>query len=319
MVRIGFIGAGGIARHHVTHLLQYPDVQITAVVDPDTENADRLAERTGARVFGSTTEAIEHLDAAYVTTPPRVRIPIVRELAEAGRAILCEKPLAATVADALTLTAIVEEHGVPFMMGFMRRWHPPYRHLLDLAGDRERLGTPLQLFRQRLGHLPPGPGNWRADPDHLCGMTVESVSHDIDLFRWLGGEIVSARGEVLCSDPELPGFDDTLAATMRFSSGATGSLQVSWASRVQRNQCGLLGTRSAAVVSGAGMWSSEVLDVAGSVTMLARDDADDMGYRGETAAFLALLAGSGEEVPGVRDGLRTVEISHEILESSTAV
>jgi myo-inositol 2-dehydrogenase/D-chiro-inositol 1-dehydrogenase len=318
MVRIGFIGAGGVARHHVTHLLEHPEVQITAVVDPDVENASRFAERTGARVFASTGEAIDHVDAAYVTTPPRVRIPIVRALAEAGRAIFCEKPLAATVTDALALTAIVEEHGVPFMMGFMRRWHPPYRHLKELADDGERLGTPLQLFRQRLGHLPPGPGNWRADADQLCGMTVESVSHDIDLFRWLGGEIVAARGEVLCSDPELPGFDDTLAATVRFASGATGSLQVSWASRIQRNQCGVLGTRSAAVVSGAGMWSSEVLDVAGAVTDLPREDAEDMGYGGETAAFLAMLAGGSDPVPGVRDGLRTVEISHEILGSSTA-
>lgn len=316
MVRIGFIGAGGIARHHVAHLLEHDDVEITAVVDPDPENAAWLAERTGARVLASTAAAIPHLDAAYVTTPPRVRIPIVQALAEQGRAIFCEKPLAATVADALTLTAIVEEHGVPFMMGFMRRWHPPYRHLKELVEDGERLGAPLQLFRQRLGHLPPGAGNWRADADQLCGMTVESVSHDIDLFRWLGGEIVSARGEVLCSNPDLPGFDDTLAATIRFASGATGSLQVSWASLVQRNQCGVIGTRSAAVVAGGGMWSSETLDLAGSVAQLPREEADDLGYRGETAAFLALLEGTEAPIPGVRDGLRTVEISHEILASS---
>lgn len=316
MVRIGFIGAGGIARHHAAQLLARADVTVTAVVDPVPENAARLAELTGARVVASTAEAVPHLDAAYVTTPPRARIEIVRTLAEHGRAIFCEKPLAATVTEARELAAIVEEHRVPFMMGFMRRWHPPYRYLKALVDDPGRLGTPLQLFRQRLGHLPPGPGNWRADPAQRCGMTIESVSHDIDLLRWLGGEIVDARGEVLCSDPDLPGFDDTLAATLRFASGATGLLQVCWASRVQRNQCGVIGTRSAAVLSGAGMWSSEALDVDGAVRELPGEDAADMGYRGETEAFLSMLAGSDATVPGVHDGVRTVEISQAILDSS---
>lgn len=319
MVRIGFIGAGGIARQHLQQLRGRPGVEITAVVDPDPTNARAAADQTGAQIVSSPEEALPLIDAAYVTTPPRIRIEIVRTLARAGKAIFCEKPLAATVADARELTAIVEEHQVPFMMGFMRRWHPPYRHLKELGDDPARLGTPLQLFRQRLGYLPPAPGNWRADAEQRCGMTVESVSHDLDLLRWIGGEIVAAQGEISCSDPSLPGFDDTLAATLRFASGATGSLQVTWASKVHHNQCGLIGTDAAAVISGAGMWSSQHLDrgdASGSDAIPA-EEADEFGYAGETDAFLALVGGEPIAVPGVRDGLRTVEISHEILTSST--
>lgn len=91
---------------------------------------------------------------------------------------------------------------------------------------------------------------------------------------------------------------------------------MSWASHVQRNQCGVIGTRSAAVISGAGMWSSEVIDIAGAVEPAPADEVDDLGYRGETAAFLSLVRGRDTAVPGVRDGLRTVEISHAILASS---
>jgi predicted dehydrogenase len=319
MVRIGFIGAGGIARQHVKQLMEHDDVKITAVVDPDSNNARQLAARTGASIVESTAQALPLIDAAYVTTPPRVRIPIVTTLAEAGRAIFCEKPLAATVEDARELTEIAERYDVPFMMGFMRRWHPPYRHLKALAEDPDRLGAPLQLFRQRLGHLPPAPGNWRADAAQRCGMTVESVSHDIDLLRCFGGEVVTAQGEVVCSNPDLPDFDDTLAATLRFASGATGALQVSWASRVQRNQCGLIGSESAAVIAGAGMWSSHTLDLGADLgpQEVPADEADEFGYRGETEAFLRLLANDHPEpVPDVWDGLRTVEISHEILASS---
>lgn len=319
MIRIGVVGCGGIARRMASELQAHEGVQITAVVDPSSENAARLAELTGARAFRKLSEAIPHVDAAYVATPPRVRLQIIRSLAEAGRGVLCEKPLAATVSEAREISTIVGQHGIPFMMGFMRRWHRPYRHLKSLADDPERLGRPLHLYRQRLGYLRPQPGNWRVEPGQSCGLTIESVSHDLDLLRWIGGEITSARGEVLYSDPSVPGFDDTVSAVLTFASGAIGSLQVSWASRVQRNECGLIGSNEAAVISGPGMWDSTVLNLGSKSSDIPLDAADgeDLGYTGESDAFVRFIGGEQLSVPGVGDGLRTVEIAHEILQSTT--
>lgn len=323
MIRIAIIGAGGIARKHTAALRELDGAAVTAVLDLNRASAEDLAAQTGARAFPSLEDALPHFDAAYVLTPPRARVDVIRTLAEAGKAIFCEKPIAATLRDAAEIASIVDRAGAVFMVGFMRRWHPPYAPV-KAAIDAGELGTPIQLFRQRLGFLPQSKGNWRVDAAQLCGLTVESASHDIDLLRWLGGEIVSATGVVHESNPDLPGYDDSMVASLRFASGATGMLQVSWASRVQQNQLGVFGTQGADVISGSGLWASERLQRsragqdAPAVVGIDPAAAHDDGYLGENRAFLALLNGADADCPDVHDGLRTVEISHDILASSRA-
>ncbi len=324
MIRIAIVGAGGISRRHISALQELDGTSVSAIVDINQSSAEALADRTGARAFPSVDEALGHFDAAYVLTPPRARVELIRTLAQAGKAVFCEKPLAATLQDAAEIASIVDGAGTTFMMGFMRRWHPPYG-LVKHALENGELGRPIQLFRQRLGFLPQSKGNWRVDAAQLCGLTVESASHDIDLLRWLGGEIVAATGVVHESNPELPGYDDTVAASLRFASGATGMLQVSWASRVQQNQLGVFGTDGADVITGAGLWASERLQRSRSGQELPMSididpvQANDDGYLGENRAFLALLRGEEVAHPNVQDGLRTVEISHDILASSRAL
>ena len=322
MTRIGVIGTGGIARRHVQELIDIGDVAVTAVVDLDEERTRWVTELTGARYYPRVQDLLPHVDAAYVLTPPRARVDAIRVLAEAGKAIFCEKPLAASVEDARRIHEIVSATDVPFMMGFMRRWHPAYRSLRSLI-DEERIGRPLQYFRQRLGHLPQPQGNWRVDPGQMCGLTVESASHDIDLLRWLGGDVVAASGQVLESHPDLPGFDDTVNATLRFANGAIGMLQVTWASHVSQNQVGVIGDRAAAVISGTGMWRSERLTISGpgsSETAPRRFSAaegENEGYDGQTRTFIGLVRGEAQPHPGIADGLATVDLSHQILSSSS--
>lgn len=321
MIRIAIIGAGGIARKHVAALTELDDVVITAVIDTNEASANALIPHLGTRPFRTVQEALPSFDAAYVLTPPRARVQLIKTLAEAGKAIFCEKPVAATLRDAAEIASIVDRAGSLFMVGFMRRWHPPYA-AIKCAIDEGDIGAPIQFFRQRLGYLPMSKGNWRVDAAQLCGLTVESASHDIDLLRWLGGEIVSATGVVHESNPELPGYDDTMAASIRFASGATGVLQVSWASRLQQNQLGVFGTRGADIMSGTGMWASDFHyrsragETPQSCVAIDAAAANDDGYGGENRTFLALLRGDEVPYPNVHDGLRTVEISHDILASS---
>lgn len=321
MIRTAIIGAGDIAQKHLAALNEINDVVITVVIDTNQASASALAPRLGARSFRTVQEALPLFDAAYVLTPPRARVQIIKTLAEAGKAIFCEKPIAATLKDAVEITSIVDRTGSLFMVGFMRRWHPAYV-AIKRAIDEGDIGTPIQFFRQRIGYLPMSKDNWRVDAAQLCGLTVESASHDIDLLRWLGGEILSATGVVHESDPDLPGYDDTMAASIRFVSNATGVLQVSWASRLQYNQLGVFGTRGADIISGAGMWASDFHSSsrAGEAdpVCVAIDaaTANDDGYGGENRTFLALIRGEDVPYPGVYDGLRTVEISHDVLASS---
>ena len=323
MTRIGLIGAGGIARRHVEELSALEDVEITAVVDLDPVQARWVTDLTGAQFCKRIEDLLPLIDAAYVLTPPRARVEAISTLAAAGKAIFCEKPLAASVEDARRIHELVTAAGIPFMMGFMRRWHPAYARLRALI-DSEQIGQPMQYFRQRLGYLPQPHGNWRIDPKQLVGLTVESASHDIDLLRWLGGDIQTASGQIL-EEPDLPGFDHSVNATFRFANGAIGTLQVTWASYVSQNQVGVIGGDAAAVITGSGMWRSENITVASRDQPEQRSqtfssaEATDEGYGGQTRTFLALVRGEEPPHPSSADGLATVELSHQILMSSTTL
>jgi len=323
MIRIGIIGTGGISRTHVAMLEQRPDqARITAVVDLAPENAQWLVDKTGAKFYANVAEALGDIDAAIVTTPPRSRVDVIRTLAEAGKAILCEKPLAGTVEDARAIADIVNTTGIPFMVGFMRRWHPPYAELRALARSEE-LGRPLQFYRRRMGILEQQAGNWRVSSNQLTGFTIESVSHDIDLLRWIGGDIVEARGEVIESRSDLPGYDDMVVATLRFANGAVGILQIAWSAHIFENAVGVYGTEKAAVIDGEGFWSSDRLriksksDAKTTETTFAEADASEFGYGGQMDTFLALAYGENVDHPGVADGVASIEISSQILASSS--
>ncbi len=318
-LRIGIIGAGGIARRHVQELGALDGVRVTAVVDLDPARARRLAAVAGARVAGGLADALSDIDAAYVLTPPRARIPIVAALAAAGVPVFCEKPLAASVDDAEALAEAVTAAGTPFMVGFMRRWHPANLRLRDLLRSGA-IGEPVQFFRRRVGRLDLPPGDWRTDAAQLCGVTVESASHDLDLLRWLAGDIADATGVVSETRPDLPGYDESMAATLRFAGGATGVLQVSWRSGFARNELSVIGTEGTVVVTGDGMWTSRKFRVerGGEETIETLPDeiADDEGYRAQASAFVALARGEAVDHPGVEDGLATVVASHRILASA---
>lgn len=319
-LRIGFVGSGGIAHRHAEALARTGSAVVTDVVDLDESRAGWLTSQ-GARFHRSPDGLVGRVDAAYVMTPPRVRRDAIRTLAQAGIPIFCEKPLAATLEGAVEIARIVREHPVTFMAGFMRRWHTPNRAFRDLVRSGA-VGEPVQLFRQRIGRLDVPAGDWRTTPGQLCGVTVESASHDIDLLRWVAGDIVAASGHVSETRAELPGFDETMGATLRFASGASGVLQVSWQSRVARNALGVIGTLGTAVLEGPGLWTSATLTVATadgtSTRTFAAADAEDDGYLGQAEGFVRLVRGEDVEHADAEDGLATVEVSTRILRASAA-
>lgn len=317
--RIGLIGAGNIGAQHGRVLASLPGVEVAAVVDVDEARASDLAAEFGANGFGTVSEALSHMDAAYVLTPPRQRLDVIRTIAEAGKPIFCEKPLAASVADGEAIRNVVRETGVPFMMGFMRRYAPTMVRVKDVLNSGA-LGEIVQVSLQRLEKQVAPAGNWRIAPESLVGMAVESVSHDIDLLRWLVGDIARADGHVRNSSG-LQGFNDDLAATLKFENGAIGTLQVSWNSWLGLNTLGILGTSGALMIDGQGVWTFDRMrtSLAGgeqrSDEVIAEDEARDIGMTAESETFMAILNGGDVEYPGVDDGLATLVISNAITAS----
>jgi predicted dehydrogenase len=320
-VSVGIVGAGGIARTHAEILGNHERAEVVAVCDIDAERAQGLAESADAAAYtdhGTLLET-EDPDAVYVTTPPQARVDLVRDIARSDAAIFCEKPLATTVEAGRAVRDVVEDHDVPFMVGFCSRFAEPCRRLHALLDDGD-LGEPVQVFSTRAGYGVPAGDNWRTDPDQACGVTVESTSHNVDLLRWLGGEVEAASGQVTnVTHPEIDQFDDNVVATLQFADGPIGLVQNSWTSHVEYLRHGVVGTAGAAVVEGDQWWRLDRLtcvteaDQYPTTISFDSETATDMGYTGETDAFVRSLVDGTAPPVGLSDGLRALEISHEIL------
>ena len=148
-VRIGLIGAGGMGRAHLARIAGVlSGGEIVAVADINHEAAVSAAEPYGAKAYDSADELIDdpNVDAVLIATFGKVHAPDVIKAIEAGKYVLCEKPLATTAEDCIAIMGAEQKAGKKLVtVGFMRRFDAAYNEMKKV----------LERRRQRPG--PPGP------------------------------------------------------------------------------------------------------------------------------------------------------------------
>lgn len=265
-LRVGIVGAGHWAQEaHIPGFRSCDEVDLVALCDVDRARAERVASAAGIPAwYGSAQEmlASARLDLVGVVTPDDSHPADVRTAIAAGAHVLCEKPLAVTVADARTLAEAAAAAGVRTKVGFTFRAAPAAMRLRELVASGE-LGEPhlLTAFQQNAQFLDPArPFHWKMDPTRTGGgAIVEYGSHTLDLARWLMGEAtrVCATGRTLVPNrPSGEGgtrhveVDDSTAWLMEFARGATGICHAGWATvgRPPGLELRIFGSRGAAEV-----------------------------------------------------------------------
>ncbi|HEX6024850.1 MAG TPA: Gfo/Idh/MocA family oxidoreductase, partial [Solirubrobacter sp.] len=127
-VRIGVIGVGRIGRMHADLLArEVPGAAVTAVQDAHDETAREIAGELGATALASADDVLaSDVDAVAICTPTDTHTELVIAAAQAGKAIFCEKPVSLDLAEVDRALAAVKEAGVPFQIGFNRRFDPAH-------------------------------------------------------------------------------------------------------------------------------------------------------------------------------------------------
>jgi myo-inositol 2-dehydrogenase/D-chiro-inositol 1-dehydrogenase len=321
VVRVGMIGAGGIARTHSRNLRGIDGVEVATVMDPLRERAEALAAECDARAFADLEPLLDDVDAVYVCSPPTMHRAQVEAAAAAGKHVYCEKPIATTLDDGCAIAAALSSSPGRAMVGFNNRFRPAFRRWRQLIRSGE-LGAPLSSWILRMAPSMPAPyENWRTTPGLLCGITIESASHDIDLVRWALGEIGAVSASVSSSLPELEGFDDTLSAVLRVEGGPAVTLAVSWASAVSTSSRGFVGTGGAACLVGPDMWTVTELrwaraGEAETVEPIDPVEGEDLGYLAASEHFIECVREERDAEVTVQDGLVTLEVSLAMLTSA---
>lgn len=184
-LRIGMVGAGGVAARHVRVLGGFDHVRVVGVADPDDERATALAAACGASAWPHADALLdgERLDAVYVCVPPGAHGTVEERVLHAGLPLFVEKPLAADLATAERVARAAAAAGVVTGTGY--RW----RHLSTVARARELLADrPVRLaMAYWLDRVPPAP--WWPRRSTCGGQLIEQATHLLDLLRLLVGEV----------------------------------------------------------------------------------------------------------------------------------
>ncbi|GAB3567623.1 Gfo/Idh/MocA family protein [Spelaeicoccus albus] len=185
-MKIGLIGAGGIATAHLPAWVeQGHDVRVYTA---DGKAAD-LVGRFGGTVADSFDDVLAWCDAADVCTPTPTHRAIVEQAAAAGVHVMCEKPLARTSADARAAVAACAEAGVLLFPAHVVRFFPAYRAANE-AVQRGDIGAPGVLRFSRIAEFP-GRSGWYADEAQSGGILMDLMIHDLDQARRLAGPAAS--------------------------------------------------------------------------------------------------------------------------------
>ena len=226
MLSIGFIGCGGIARHHAVRLTAMRDVRLTAAADVSEKAAASFASDFGAAThFTDYWQLLrrDDIDAVLVCTPTFLHAAPVIAAARAGKHVFCEKPVAIKLSDAHRMAEACDKAGVLFTIGYVRRFDTQWGKLKEIV-QSGAVGRPV-IWRFAAGGKPGNP--WFRDKDKGGGPLMDGAVHNYDFALQIFGPAESVQASSLQLDETSVGAD-TASAIINFASGDQHTLIWSW-------------------------------------------------------------------------------------------
>jgi 1,5-anhydro-D-fructose reductase (1,5-anhydro-D-mannitol-forming) len=244
--RIGWaiIGTGLVADKFIAPALtQLPSSTLIGVTSRTRSGADDFAARHGGvKVYGDLAELLADPDvqAVYIATPNGLHPDEVQACAEAGRQVLCDKPLALNVADAQRAMQACEKAGVQLGMMFQARAYDGIRKARELVAQRS-IGD-VRIAHIEIGAGMPGLRGWRTDPA-LAGMgaTNNVGVHALDAVSFVLGES-PIEVTAMTSASEPGGLETTAVVMLRYPSGAIATASIAQSVTKPRYDLTLFGT-----------------------------------------------------------------------------
>jgi predicted dehydrogenase len=321
-LRAGIVGAGLIAGEHLAAYAATPGVRVVAVADPVADKAARLAARAGADdVAGLDELLVLGLDVVSICTPPASHADLTVRALEAGLSVLCEKPMARSLADAQRMVAAARTATGLLMIGQVSRFEPDHVQAKNLI-ESGALGQ-VQMMSHSMTTSMPGwsEGGWLTDPTLSGGPLVDLAVHSFDFLAW-AAESNAVRVQAVGRD--TPAGPNTYAlVTVRYASGAMALVESSWAHPASH---GFKLTAEFIGTNGRLNWSYDQIN--GGAMFLARgetrwfDPLGNRGFRTELGAFAdAVRAGRASPVPAEAGyaALRTALASLESVQTGETI
>ena len=243
MLNIGILGCGKIAQvRHIPEYIANKDARLVAFFDTDAQRTAEIAAKYGGKACASAKELLADstIDAVSVCVANHAHAELAIEALRAGKHVLCEKPMAVTLAECESMLEEAEKAGKRLLIGQnqrLARAHVKAKELVA-AGEIGRVVT----FRTTFGHggpetwsITPGKNTWFFDKTRAAmGAMADLGIHKTDMLRYiLGQDIVRTTARLLTldkrgADDQLIGVDDNAICIYETSGGAFGTMTASW-------------------------------------------------------------------------------------------
>jgi scyllo-inositol 2-dehydrogenase (NADP+) len=217
-IRVGLVGFGMAGRvFHGPLISSVPGLELAAVVERSTNNA---AQRYPGITTYRSLEALladPSLDLFVVATPSGTHFQVARQILEAGRNVIVDKPMSTTSAEIAQLISLAADKSVLLIPFFNRRWDSDFQTIQKLL--REGLLGRLVLLESRFDRWRPNPPSdrlWKEDPSQGGGVLLDLGTHIADQALTLFGKPESIAADVLC-EREWARANDAFTLRLRYS------------------------------------------------------------------------------------------------------
>jgi predicted dehydrogenase len=254
--RVAIVGLGMAVTPHAQSLVDLEDrVEVVAAFSRSAQKRDAFAKKFPFPVTGDFSAIADDktISAVLVLTPPNAHFEMVRPLAERGKHILLEKPVALTTPRAIELVAFCRNADVTLGMVFQHRFRPASKRLAQrisegALGEVAAASVAIRWWRPQSYYDEPGRGTMARDGG---GVLITQAIHTLDLFLSLAGPVAEVAAFAGTSRVHRMESEDICGAALRFGNGALGTLDATTASypgfpeRIE-----IVGTKGTAVLSG---------------------------------------------------------------------
>lgn len=229
-MRVAIIGAGLQARRRAPVIKDWPGMELAIITARSKQDAETLAQKMGCEAGEGWESVVSRPDIniVLVCTPPDIHSAISIAALQAGKHVLCEKPLTKTIAEAEKLIAIARAAGLILKCGFNHRHHPAIWKAKELF-DQGGFGEPI--FGRCIYGICGRPGyekEWRANPHIVSGgQFMEQGIHAVDLFRWFLGNFQKVTGFTSSKYFHIQPLEDNGFALLHTASGVVASIHSS--------------------------------------------------------------------------------------------
>ena len=322
MVNFCLFGGGVIGTVHGGNIAAHPEAKLRYVVDPDPEAVHKLANCHGAESLTDPHTALDEpeIDAVLIASSAHTHAELITHAARAGKPIFCEKPLDLDPERVETCVREVKTAGVPFQIGFHRRFDAHHRavHASVRSGDVGQVELVSITSRDSES---PALDYFAHNPECLW---KDMMIHDFDMARWLLGEepteIFAAASCLVEPDLERLGEVDTAMVTLRTASGALCHINASLRTAYGYDQrTEVFGSKGMVAASNLRPTTVERHTAAGT----CRDnllhfflDRYTESYRSELDHFIDALRNGTPPSPGIEDGRRALLLAVAGAESN---